>query len=173
MEVELIEIRQFLEQRNPFNYLGEEQLEELPQDIEIRYLRRGNAFPPKEGFVYVVRSGAVKIFDKKGELCEMLGEGDVYSVTCQLVNLSECDRGEAVEDTLLYTLSCDRLKALCRESKAFGDHFSATVKERLKAAVARNQVAADPTVAAMMVEIGSLVRKTPVTVASGMTIRET
>ena len=95
MEVELIEIRQFLEQRNPFNYLEQELLDELPKDIEIRYLRRGGKFPPKEGFLYIVRSGAIEIFDKQGELCEKLGEGDVYSVTCQLVNLSQCDRGEA------------------------------------------------------------------------------
>ena len=173
MEVELIEIRQFLGQRNPFNYLGQELLDELPKDIEIRYLRRGGDFPPREGFLYVVRSGAIKIFDGKGELCEKLAEGDLYSVTCQLVNFSQCDRGEAAEDTLLYMLNCDRLKALCRQSKAFSEHFSATVKDRLKAAVTTVQDGKDPSVAAMMVEVGSLVRKKPITVASGMTIRET
>ena len=173
MEVELVEIRQFLERRNPFNYLSTELLDELPRDIEIRYLRRGGEFPPEEGFLYVVRSGAIKIFDTDGELCEKLAEGDTYSVTCQLVNLSECDRGEAVEDTLLYMLSCERLKALCRESTAFSEHFSATVKERLKAAVTTVQESDDPSVAAMMVEVGSLVRKKPISVNSGMTIRET
>ncbi|MCG6966387.1 MAG: DUF294 nucleotidyltransferase-like domain-containing protein [Chromatiaceae bacterium] len=172
MEVELVEIRQFLAQRNPFVYLDQELLDELPKDIEIRYLRRGGTFPPREGFLYVVRSGAITIFDKTGELCEKLGEGDIYSVTCQLVNLSQCDRGEAAEDTLLYMLSCDRLKALCRASKAFSEHFSASVKERLRAAVNTTQESSDPTVAAMMIEVGSLVRKEPVTVESGMTIRE-
>ena len=80
---------------------------------------------------------------------------------------------KATEDTLLYMLSCDRLKELCRESKSFGDHFSATVKERLKAAVTTIQESDDPTVAAMMVSVGSLIRKEPITVDSGMTIRET
>jgi CBS domain-containing protein len=173
MEVELIEIRQFLERRNPFNYLSPEQLDELPKDIEIRYLRRGGAFPPRDGFLYVVRSGAVEIFDDVGELCEKLAEGDLYSVTCQLVNLSQCDRGEAAEDTLLYMLSCERLKELCRESREFNKHFSATVKDRLKAAVTTAQVSNDPTVAAMMVEVGSLIRKQPITVTAGTSIRET
>ena len=173
MEVELIEIRQFLEQRNPFNYLSQELLDELPKDIEIRYLRRGSAFPPKEGYMYIVRSGAVEVYDDEGELCEKIGEGDVYSVTCQLVNLSQCERGEAVEDSLLYLISCDRLKTLCRDSQAFNEHFSSSVKERLKAAVTTIQESDDPTVAAMMVEVGSLIRKTPITVESGMTIRET
>jgi len=173
MEVELLEIRQFLAQRNPFIYLSDELLDELPQDIEIRYLRRGSAFPPKDGSLYVVRSGAVEIYDGEEELCEKLAEGDIYSVPCQLVNLSQCDRGEAVEDSLLYLLNCERLKALCRESTAFSEHFSSSVKERLKAAVTNVQESDDPTVAAMMVEVGSLVRKEPITVESGMTIRET
>ncbi|MDJ0739487.1 MAG: putative nucleotidyltransferase substrate binding domain-containing protein [Gammaproteobacteria bacterium] len=174
MEVELIEIRQFLAQRNPFNYLSTELLDELPKDIEIRYLRRGSTFPPKEGFLYLVRSGAVEIFDGHGELCEKLDEGALYSVTCQLVNFSQCEKGEAVEDTLLYMLGCERLKSLCRESKAFSEHFSSTVKERLKAAVTKVQESSDdPTVAAMMVSVGSLIRKEPITIRSGMTIRET
>lgn len=173
MEVELLEIRQFLAQRNPFVYLNDQLLDELPEDIEIRYLRRGSPFPPVDGFLYIVRSGAVDIHDADGELCERLGEGDAYSVPCQLVNLSQCERGEAVEDSLLYLLSCDRLKALCRESQAFSEHFSAGVKDRLKAAISTVQESDDPTVAAMMVSVGSLIRKTPITVTSGLTIRET
>ena len=173
MEVELIEIRQFLEQRNPFFYLASELLDELPRDIEIRYLRRGSAFPPQDGFLYIVRSGAIEIFDEDDELCEKLAEGDLYSVSCQLVNLSQCSRGEASEDALLYMLSCTKLKALCRASPAFSEHFSASVKERLKSAVSTIQESADPSVATMMVEVGSLIRKPPITVASGMTIRQT
>ncbi len=173
MEVELIEIRQFLEKRNPFIYLSQELLDELPKDIEVRYLRREGVFPPRPNYLYVVRSGAIEIYDKKGELCEKLGEGNVYSVTCQLVNLSECDSGKATEDSLLYMLSCDRLKELCLESPEFAEHFQATVKERLKAAVTTALESDDPTVAAMMVSVGSLIRREPVTVESGMTIRET
>jgi CBS domain-containing protein len=173
MEVELIEIRQFLEQRNPFSHLGSELLDEVVRDIEIRYLRRGGRFPPLEGYMYLVRSGAIEIRDSQGDLCEKLGEGDLYSVSCQLVNLSQCDRGEAVEDSLLYLLSCDRLKALCRQSRPFNEHFSASVKERLRAAVNIVQQSDDPTVAAMMVEVGSLIRKEPITIESGTSIRET
>ncbi len=173
MEVELLEIRQFLEARNPFNYLDSELLDELPNDIEIRYLRRGSKFPPIDGYLYIVRSGAIDILDSRGELCEKLGEGDLYSVTCQLVNISKCDRGDAAEDSLLYMISCDRLKVLCRESKAFSEHFSASVKEKLKAAVTTVQESDDPTVAAMMVSVGSLIRKTPIVVESGTTIKDT
>jgi len=173
MEVELVEIRQFLEQRNPFSHLTDELLDDLPKDIEIRYLRRGSVFPPLEGFLYVVRSGAIDLHDAQGQLCERLAEGDLYSVTCQLINVSDCHRGEAVEDSLLYLLSCDKLKGLCRQCRAFSEHFSASIKERLKAAVTTVQESDDPSVAAMMVSVGTLIRKAPITVESGMTIRET
>ena len=121
-----------------------------------------------------MRSGAIKIFDKADELCEKLAEGDIYSVTCQLVNLSQCDRGEAAEDTLLYMLSCERLKALCRSSTPFSEHFSApgqgTAEDRRKA---RYRASMTRRSAAMMVEVASLVRRSPITVDAGMTIRET
>jgi CBS domain-containing protein len=173
MEVELLEIRQFLEQRNPFNYLDDKLLDQLPNDIEIRYLRRGSPFPPLDGHLYIIRSGAIEIRDIHGELCEKLAEGDLYAVPCQLVNVSECDRGEAGEDSLIYLLSCEKLKAICRESAPFSEHFSASIKERLKAAVTTVQESDDPTVAAMMVSVGGLIRKQPITVTSGMTIRQT
>jgi CBS domain-containing protein len=172
MEVELLEIRQFLEQRNPFNHLDEARLDELPSAITIRYLRRGSDFPPLDGYVYVIRSGAIDLHDEQGELCERLAEGDLYSASCQLVSVSGCERGEAVEDSLLYLLDCNHLKALCRESREFSEHFSATVKERLRAAVSQVQESDDPT-AAMMVPVEQLVRKAPVSVTSGMSIRET
>lgn len=172
MEVELIEIRQFLEQRNPFSYLDGELIEQLPQDIEIRYLRRGGAFPPKDDFLYIVRSGAVAIYDQADQLCEKLGEGDLYSMSCQLVNLPNYARAEATEDSLFYMLSCTRLKQLCAESPSFSEHFSSTVKERLKAAVETVKEKADPTVATMMVDVGTLIQKQPIMVASGRTIRE-
>jgi len=173
MEVELIEIRQFLEQRNPFKYLSQELLAELPKDVEIRYLRRSGTFPPKEDSLYVVRSGAIEIFNTEGELCGKLAEGDIYSDTCEFVHLSECHGGKATEDTLLYLLSCERLKELCRESREFGAHFEATVKERLKRAVTDAQESDDPTVATMMVSVRSLLRREPISVPSGMSIRET
>ena len=78
-------------------------------------------------------------------------------MTCQLVNLSPVRPWRSRRDTLLYMLSCDRLKALCRESRSFGEHFSATVKDRLRPPVTTTQESDDPAVAAMMVEIGSLI----------------
>ncbi len=175
MEVELIEISQFLAGHNPFSYLTEETLNKVTQDMEIQYLRRGSTFPPIENFLYVVRSGAIELRNQEGALCEKLAEGSIYSTTCQLVNLSQCERGEAVEDTLLYLLPCDRLKALCRESEDFNHHFSASVKDRLKVAVNRMQASTPmgEDASQMMVEVGQLINKPAISVTIHGNIRET
>lgn len=46
MDVELIEIREFLASNAPFDQLPEATLEALPKRLSVRYLRRGTAFPP-------------------------------------------------------------------------------------------------------------------------------
>ena len=80
MEIELVEIRDFLAQRPPFNALTEEQLNQLPKALDIRYLRRGSTFPPKdsqESYIYILRSGAVELLDEDDNLVEKLGEGGI------------------------------------------------------------------------------------------------
>lgn len=175
MEVELIEIRQFLEQLTPFSYLTDELLDELPQAMEVRYLRRESKFPPAKNYLYVVRSGAIELHNDHGELCEKLAEGSIYSATCQLIDLSVCGSGKAAEDTLLYALPCDKLKQLCQKSDLFNQHFSASVKDRLKKAVTLMQEDGLETndVAVMTVEVGTLVRKQPVVGETTLSIRDT
>ena len=173
MEIELIEIRQFLEQHPPFSVLTEEQLNELPPDIEIRYLRRGTPFPPEEGYIYVVRSGAIELRDPDGEVCEKLAEGDLYTTPCQLLDFKSNCRGTAAEDTLVYMMACERLKALCRTSATFNKHFSSSLRDRLKLAVSTVQEPASGETYSMTVEVRDLVRREPVAVEAGTTIRET
>ena len=173
MEVELIEIRQFLEQHLPFSALTGEQLNELPEDMEIRYLRRDKAFPPEEGYLYIIRSGAIELRDPDGDVCEKLGEGDLYTTSCQLLDFKSNCRGAAAEDTLLYMMSCERLKALCRTSVPFNQHFSTSLRERLKHAVSNAQEPASGDLYSMTVEVRDLIRRDPVTVEAGIMIRET
>ena len=42
MEVELLEIQHFLAEHHPFDLLSEEKLAELPEQLEVTYLRRGS-----------------------------------------------------------------------------------------------------------------------------------
>jgi CBS domain-containing protein len=147
MEIELIEIRDFLARCPPFDMLPEERLNLLPKSVEIRYLRRERAFPPTDAegaYLYLVRSGAIDLLDDEGDLVEKLDAGGVYIVPCQLLDLGRATRGVAVEDSLLYLLPCQILQDLRSAEPEFDRHFSESMRERLSQALAQVQVAGDP-----------------------------
>ncbi len=137
MHVELREIRDFLAGHPPFHLLPEAVLDQLPQWIEIRYLRRGDPFPPdgEQPRLFVVRKGAVALHDRSGRLREKLGEGDAAADQCAKPSMDSEIRGEAVEDTLLYEIPCARIHRLREMSEPFDRHFSADLRQRLKDAL--------------------------------------
>lgn len=173
MEIELLEIRDFLAARPPFDRLPDPILDELPRAIQIRYLRQASPFPPldtEEGFLYIVRSGAVDLRGPEGELVEKLSEGSLYANECMLVPPAPEVSGVASEDTLLYLLPCSRLRALRKRSPEFRRHFSDSLNERLKAALRSTQDRS--IVAATATPVRELLRKGPVTAGSQVSIRE-
>jgi CBS domain-containing protein len=176
MEIELVEIRDFLAQRPPFDVLPEEQLNQLPKHLDIRYLRRDSNFPPRDGqrsYIYVLRSGAVELLDEEDNLVEKLGEGDIYTTECQLIDFGRAIRGVATEDTLLYQLPCSHLKALRKAEPAFDRQFTDSIRDRLKQAVRALQNNNDvSSIAQMTVEVSHLLKKTPVAIDANSSIRE-
>ena len=175
MEIELVEIRDFLARRPPFETLSEERLNQLPKMLEIRYLRRDREFPPQDAernYLYILRSGAVDLRDDQGHLIEKLDEGDLYTVPCQLVDVGRATRGVTTEDTLLYLLPCLKLHELRSAEPEFNRHFSESMRERLKQALNTVQEASDQVgMAQLAQEVGSLLTKAPVMVAADTSIR--
>jgi len=176
MEIELIEIRDFLAQRPPFDSLPEDRLNELPEKLQIRYLRRDSEFPPTDidgDYFYVIRSGAVVLLDEEQQLVEKLGEGDYYTTDCQLVDFESVSSGKAEEDTLLYLLPCAQLKFLRRVSPDFKLHFADSIRERMQHAVrAASRQQADCGMGQLTIEVGQLLAKPPVTLPMNSSIRE-
>ncbi|MCU7812095.1 MAG: CBS domain-containing protein, partial [Candidatus Thiodiazotropha sp. (ex Notomyrtea botanica)] len=176
MEIELVEIRDFLAQRPPFDVLPEEQLNQLPKILDIRYLRRGSDFPPPESdqsYIYILRSGAVELLDEEDKLVEKLGEGGVYTTDCQLIDFGRAIRGVSTEDTLLYQLPCSHLKVLRQSEPAFDRHFSESIRDRLKQAVRTLQDNGEnSSLAQMTVEVSHLLKKAPITIGTNSTIRQ-
>ncbi|MEN8175637.1 MAG: putative nucleotidyltransferase substrate binding domain-containing protein [Pseudomonadota bacterium] len=175
MEIELVELRDFLASQAPFDTLPEEILDDLPDHLSVRYVRRGAAFPPPDDegtYLYIIRSGAIELCDDHGELCEKLGEGDLYSGECQLVDFAAPCEGKACEDSLLYLLPCANLRRLFQHSEPFARHFSDSLRERLKHALTTVQGTGDTDLSLMSVEVGSLIRKPPVSVDAETSIRD-
>ncbi len=175
MEIELIEIRDFLAQRPPFDTLPEERLNQLPEALQIRYLRRGSAFPPADAdgdYLYIVRSGAIELRDEKGKLHGKLAEGDYYTSPCQLVDYDLTTCNIAVEDTLLYLLSCTDLKSLRQVSQEFDLHFINSIRERLRRAASGDAREHGDGMAHMTIKVSDLVKKPAVTLEADRSIRQ-
>jgi CBS domain-containing protein len=80
----------------------------------------------------------------------------------------------AVEDCLIYQISCDVLKALRRSEPAFDRHFAESIRDRLKQAVRTLQDYGEEKspIAEMTVAISDLIKKRPVTIDINSTIRQ-
>ncbi len=165
MEIELVEIRDFIAQQYPFDLLTIDQLNEMTQKLEVRYLRRGKPFPPRDNAapcLYMIRTGAIELRGMEGELTGKLGEGEIYTSQCQLIEFDKSSGHITLEDSLIYQLPCTELKALFTQNKEFAHHFEADLTQRLQRAAKSHNEQADMAVASMTVEIGTLIKKQPI-----------
>ena len=164
MEIELQEIRDFLSQQALFSELPETSLNLLVNNLVIRYLRRGQDFPPEDvvnSQLYLVRSGLIDLRDADGKLMEKLAEGDCYTAQC-LSNQAKTS-GHASEDTLLYTIPCAVIQSLRDKSVEFDKHFVTSIQQRLKLALDRLQQKAD-TLVTMQFRVSDLAEREPVVI---------
>ncbi len=138
MDVELVEIQEFLANHPPFDKLPAETLERLPKRLSVRYLRRGSAFPPEDAdqpYLYIVRRGAVELRDPQGDLVGKLAEGDLWAKPCEPDGNDPNVRGNAAEDALFYLLPCEDLQTLRAQHTAFAEHFEQSATNRLRRAL--------------------------------------
>jgi CBS domain-containing protein len=170
MEIELIEIQQFLAQHPPFNVLPEEALKHLPEQLEIIYLRRGTDFPPHANKCYIVRSGALELADQNSEsLYEKLAEGALYVADCKSFN-QQARSGKAIEDSLLYMADCHLMDDLGRTYPKFGEFFTYSLHKRLQNAVA-NLHEENPLELANQQPVSDLIRHPPVCIETDQSIQ--
>lgn len=175
MDIELIEIRDFLAARHPFDALPDDVLDRLPRMLSVRYLRRGTPLPPADETgrdLYIVRQGAVEMRDRGGDLVDKLGEGDLLSSACTGDGALSAMTSVASEDTLVYLLPCEDLDSLQRAHSEFARHFDATLTERLKKAIEVLQEMPRREPGLLTVTVGSLVKRAPVFVDPRVSIRD-
>jgi CBS domain-containing protein len=174
MDVELIEIQEFLASHPPFDQLPAETLERLPKRLAIRYFRRGTPFPPDDAdqpYLYLIRRGAVELRDPQGDLVSKLAEGDLCDLPCRPQNQDPRLAGNTAEDTLAYLLPCATLQELRSAHPTFAEHFEQSVADRLRKAL--DVMTDTPTSGSslMTVSVGKLVQREPVTAGPETSIR--
>ena len=176
MEVELLEIRDFLAAHHPFDQLPDAALSELPKQLDIRYYRRDAAIPDLGGLddhLYIIRSGAIELKSPNDELVARLGEGDVFGYRTSQQEGDAQYRGEAIEDCLLYQLAPTAVDQLCDNHTQFAYFFIPVGGERLRGAVAHNGQETDTQLNLMTTPITDLLHgREPIYVGPDTTIRQ-
>jgi CBS domain-containing protein len=138
MEVELLEIKDFIRQYPPFDELPEEALTELTQSIEISYFRADSTIidvNDKINELYLIRSGIVEIYRRNGDLYNRLDQGKLFGQMGLLTNNKVRFPAKAVKDTLLYSVPEDTFHQFCERYESFADFVEVEDSTRLKQAI--------------------------------------
>ncbi|MGO3700831.1 MULTISPECIES: putative nucleotidyltransferase substrate binding domain-containing protein [Halomonas] len=170
MDVELLEIRQFMGQFPPFDGLSDELLDAIAERVEVSYFKTGSDILELNDTVSelcFIRSGAVEVYRRQGELYNRLGEGDIFGHFSLLRNHKVRFPAQAIEDTLIYFIPNDVFQRLCEEDDDFAD-FVELERPRLETVAEQQKKSNDM----MVTRIRKLVTRYPVMVASTTSLQQ-
>ncbi|UTV30892.1 DUF294 nucleotidyltransferase-like domain-containing protein [Photobacterium atrarenae] len=148
MEAEQLEILSFISQYPPFDNLPEETQQQVALNIEVSYYRAGSMilnFGDEIHDLYMIRSGAVEIYRRKGELYNRIDEGDLFGQMGLLMNNRVRMPAKAIEDTLIYCIPEAVFNSLYDEFDAFADFVEVEESARLRSVVSTQTEANDLT----------------------------
>lgn len=171
MQVELIEIRDHLSRFAPFDGLPNEVLDQIAQQVEVGYFKAGSDVllygAPIEDLHYI-RSGAVEIYRRNGELYNRLAEGEVFGQFGLLRGKKVRLPARAIEDSLIYFIPGQLFEQLCEAHEAFADFVEAEGQSRLKSVEESQGNASE----LMKIEVRKLVTRRTVSVPLGTSVQD-
>lgn len=148
MEAEQLEILSFISQYPPFDNLPEETQQQVALNIEVSYYRADSMilnFGDQIHDLYLIRSGAVEIYRRKGELYNRIDEGDLFGQMGLLMNNRVRMPAKAIEDTLIYCIPEAVFNSLYDEFDTFADFVEVEESARLRSVVSTQTEANDLT----------------------------
>ena len=138
MEIEQLEIRDYLSRCAPLDKLDAECLDQITNQLEISYARRGTQIL-KPGDInrslYLIRSGAVEIRTADDELYDQLGEESWFGFRSLFRGGDVILSVTAIEDTLLYQLPVETFHAIIDLHESVRLFFSKKNPIRLRNAI--------------------------------------
>jgi len=139
MEIEQLEIRDYLAQISPLDKLDGETLDQIALALEIAYVRRGGEIlkvGEKNHWLYLVRTGAAEIVDADGNLVDQADEGEWFGYRSVLHGGNVTLGVKALEDSLLYLLPGELMRELAEQHRSVAGFFLRDKPERLRHAMA-------------------------------------
>ncbi len=171
MQAENIEILEFLRQHHPFKDLDHAILERIASQTDVAYFKAGTQilnFGEAITDWYIVRSGAVEVYRRSGELYDRLTTGDYFGQFGLLRNKRIRFPAKALEDTLVYLIPEPLFSELFEEYETFADQVEVEDRTRLRQAMARqadsNQLLSAP--------VETLMLREPLTVPVTLSVRD-
>ncbi|UTZ30676.1 cyclic nucleotide-binding/CBS domain-containing protein [Vibrio campbellii] len=171
MEAEQLEVLNFISQYPPFDDLPEEHLRNIAMNAEVAYYRAGADILKKGDDIrdlYMIRSGVVEIFRRKGELYNRIDAGGLFGQMGLLMNNRVRMPAKAIEDTLVYCIPEKIFTELCDEFENFADFMELEDSARLRTAVSNHSDGNDFTTA----KARKILSREPVTLEASATVRE-
>jgi CBS domain-containing protein len=171
LDVETSVLTDYLCQLAPFDDLPREACQRAARHMEISYVRKNQTIFDVGDAVehlYLVRSGAVELYDADDVLVSRLGEGEFFAYPSLLTEGDAARRTTTLEDTLLYLLPEATFDALRSAHDAFDRYFNRAHAERVQAAVHERQQAN----VALTTDLADIIARAPVCVEPTVSIRE-
>ncbi|WP_203298950.1 putative nucleotidyltransferase substrate binding domain-containing protein [Marinobacter sediminum] len=142
MQAELIDIRNHMANYPPFDEMPEELLDRVVGTIEVEYFRAGTRileFGKANHWLYYIRSGAVEIYRRSGELYNRIGEGEMFGQFGLLMHQKVRFPAKALEDTLIYRFPEEIFRLLFENDDNFADFVEVEDNSRLRSALSRRE----------------------------------
>ncbi|OPX55440.1 CBS domain-containing protein [Oceanospirillum multiglobuliferum] len=171
MEVEQIEIFECLRRFVPFKSLPEEVLAEASRQVEIAYYKAGSQileFGDTISDLCFVRSGAVEIYRRNGDLYNRLSEGGLFAYQSLLMRQKVRFPVKAIEDSLIYFLPESVFRPIFDEHEEFADFFEVGDQSRLRQAVSKR----DDANVLLTSRITTLISREPVLISCMATVQQ-
>lgn len=118
--------------------------------------------------LYMVRSGAVEIYRRKGELYNRIDAGGLFGQMGLLMNNRVRMPAKAIEDTLVYCIPENIFNELCDEFENFADFMELEDSARLRNAISSRSDGNDLTTA----KARKILTRDPVTLEATASIQE-
>lgn len=171
MQAEHQEIIRFIQRHPPFDVLPLTALTRIAANIEVSYYKAGTpilTFGQQVDAWYVIRSGAVEIYRRNGELYNRLSAGGYFGEFGLLRENSVRFPVTALEDTLAWLIPAPIFNELFRKYEEFADWVEVEDRTRLRQTVARTAEANS----LMSSRIETLIARPPVTLDGRATVGE-
>ncbi|WP_213998853.1 DUF294 nucleotidyltransferase-like domain-containing protein [Arsukibacterium sp.] len=169
MEIEQIEILEFLKRHPPFQELPAEQLQQVAIGIDIGYFKAGSEilrFNEPLHALHLIRSGAVETYRRNGDLYNRLSEGGFFGEQGLLRGGKVRFPATALEDTLIYFIPDQVFQQLFDDNEFFADYVQVGDSERRKTSKASIQARAD----LLGATVSTLLSREPVTIGSDASV---